>query len=209
MRDPFPIPPPAALVRLVQPLADTLGLQTLPQHAHEVVLACALYHAVYKLASPALSRRLFPRTYAALPPRARLNWDVHVVSLVQSTGINALALWVVLVGDAPARARMDWRARLWGYTGAAGLVQAFAAGYFIWDLAVTARHVRIFGWGMLAHAMCALLVFSCGFVRLLSLPSFSFFFFALPFFSLFHIPFISLYRKARVYELRKIIKEKK
>jgi hypothetical protein len=59
---------------------------------------------------------------------------------------------------------MDWRGRVWGYTGAGGMIQGFAAGYFLWDLCVSTLHVGIFGWGMLAHAIAALVVFSLGFV---------------------------------------------
>ncbi len=59
---------------------------------------------------------------------------------------------------------MGWEERVWGYTGAGGLIQAFAAGYFVWDFGICARNVDIFGWGMLAHAVSALVVFGLGFV---------------------------------------------
>jgi hypothetical protein len=61
---------------------------------------------------------------------------------------------------------MDWEEKVWGYTGASGLVQGFTAGYFLWDLFVTLANVNIFGAGMLAHAVSALFVYSLGFVRL-------------------------------------------
>ena len=54
--------------------------------------------------------------------------------------------------------------RVYGYTGASGLIQALAVGYFVWDLIVSARYLKIFGPGILAHAMTALAVFSLGFV---------------------------------------------
>lgn len=57
-----------------------------------------------------------------------------------------------------------WEERVWGYTGGIGLVQAFAGGYFIWDIIITTQHVNIFGVGMLAHAVSAVFVFSLGFV---------------------------------------------
>lgn len=63
---------------------------------------------------------------------------------------------------------MDWRERIWGYTGAAGMIQGMAAGYFLWDLVITLQNVKLFGWGMLAHAFSALLVFSFGFVSLVA-----------------------------------------
>jgi hypothetical protein len=65
---------------------------------------------------------------------------------------------------------MDWRERVWGYTGAAGMIQGMATGYFLWDLCITGMHVGVFGWGMLAHALSALTVFSFGFVSSLFFP---------------------------------------
>jgi len=62
------------------------------------------------------------------------------------------------------RWNMDWQQRVWGYTGAAGMIQGLATGYFLWDLMVTIRYLKSFGPGMLAHAASALTVFSFGFV---------------------------------------------
>lgn len=59
---------------------------------------------------------------------------------------------------------MGWEERVWGYDGAGGMIQAFAAGYFLWDLMICIRWFSVFGWGLLAHAMAALVVFSLGFV---------------------------------------------
>lgn len=85
-----------------------------------------------------------------------------MVSLVQSTLINAVALWAMFADQ--ERKRMGWGERVFGYTGSCGLVQAMATGYFAYDLIVSAVHVRIFGVGLLLHAMSALWVFSLGFV---------------------------------------------
>jgi hypothetical protein len=164
MHDPFPIHPPAALAKFIEPIANKLGLQTLPLHIHEIAFAFTLYHVTYKYLAPLLSRALFPRIYPTFNARTKLNWDVHIVSFVQSTLINVLALYVMF-GDQALR-DMNWQGRVWGYTGASGLVQAFATGYFAWDLWVTATNVGIFGYGMLAHAVSALFVFSLGFVSI-------------------------------------------
>ncbi|KAF2091449.1 TRAM, LAG1 and CLN8 domain-containing protein [Saccharata proteae CBS 121410] len=161
MHDPFPFAAPAALQRLVQPYADHLSLQTLPMHMHEIIAAALLYHLTCIFVSPALSTRLFPSIYTKLNRRTRLNWDVHVVSLVQSLLINVVALWISAVDE--ERSGMDWRQRVWGYTGAGGLVQALACGYFVWDLWISVRYVKVFGLGLLAHAVSALAVFSLGF----------------------------------------------
>lgn len=62
---------------------------------------------------------------------------------------------------------MGWEERVWGYTGANGMIQGLAAGYFLWDLFTCAGNVGVFGWGLLAHAVAALVVFSLGFVSIL------------------------------------------
>lgn len=72
---------------------------------------------------------------------------------------------------------MRWEEKVWGYTGASGLIQGFAMGYFLWDLVITGMNLGIFGLGMLAHAVSALFVFSLGFVSpLLSISRIGVFF---------------------------------
>ncbi|KAF2796936.1 DUF887-domain-containing protein [Melanomma pulvis-pyrius CBS 109.77] len=161
MHDPFPFAPPEALAKYVEPIANYIGLRTLPLHFHEVTLAFTFYHVLNKYISPALSNYYFPRIYPALNQRTKVNWDVHIVSFVQSTVICVLALYVMWTDR--ERAAMNWEGRVWGYTGGSGLIQAFAGGYFVWDLMVTLQNVRVFGPGMLAHAVSALFVFSLGF----------------------------------------------
>ena len=60
---------------------------------------------------------------------------------------------------------MGPRERVWGYTGASGMVQGFSAGYFLWDLCSCAADRDVHGPGALAHAACALAVSLLGFVR--------------------------------------------
>jgi hypothetical protein len=164
MYDPFPIPCPTFLHDAIQPIAERYSLPTLPSHIHEVLIALGLYHSINLIFSPWASRKFFPKTYTNFNKRTRLNWDVHVVSLVQSCLINVLALWVSFVDR--ERAEWDWRRRVWGYDGAGGLIQAFACGYFLWDIWISLRYVGIFGIGLLAHAVSALCVFIFGFVSL-------------------------------------------
>ncbi|KAI9796560.1 MAG: hypothetical protein M1833_006124 [Piccolia ochrophora] len=160
MEDPL-FPAPAIAVELVQPTANLVGLSTLPFHVHEILLAFLTYQAIFVIAAPAVSRRLAPKTYESLSFGSRVNWDVHVVSMVQALFINACALWVIWTDV--ERTRMSWQERLWTYTGATGMVQAFAAGYFLWDLMVSVMHFRILGPGSLVHAISTLLVTSIGF----------------------------------------------
>jgi hypothetical protein len=162
MHDPFPIPQQQWLSKAVQPFSDYVGLTTLPLHIHEVLASFLAYYFINIAFAPWISRKLFPVKYARLSRERKINWDVHVVSLCQSTVINALALWVMFTDE--ERKGMDWKERVWGYTGAAGMIQGMATGYFLWDLVVTLQNVKLFGLGMLAHALSALLVFSFGFV---------------------------------------------
>ena len=62
------------------------------------------------------------------------------------------------------RWRMSATERVWGYTGAQGMVQGFATGYFLWDVVASVKDVDVHGRGALAHAIAAFLVSSLGFV---------------------------------------------
>lgn len=161
MKDPFFIPPIPALSKAVQPWADKYALPTLPLHVHEVLGFALFYTFIQLVVSPAISNRLFPAYYPRDSRGKRVNWDAHVVSLVQSVLINGMALWTMFVDE--ERAQMDWQQRIWGYTGAAGLIQAMATGYFLWDFVMTAMNLDVFGLGLLAHAVSALSVYSFGF----------------------------------------------
>ena len=59
---------------------------------------------------------------------------------------------------------MDAQERLWGYTGASGLVQGFATGYFVWDLWTAVLDFDVHGAGTVMHAVCALAVSALGYV---------------------------------------------
>lgn len=166
MIDPFPIAPPAFLVSATKPFADAFNLHSLPLHVHEILFATALYTFTEKVFSPWISNLLTPDIYKKLSRRGKLNWDVHVVSFVQSLLINALSLYIIWFDKERATWRDDsqWEMRIWGYYGSGGLAQSFALGYFLWDLYTCSMHVEIFGWGMLAHAISAVAVFAFGYV---------------------------------------------
>ena len=173
MLDPFP-PPPEWLRSAVEPWALWINLPSIPDHIHEVIFAFALYQFIHSFLSPWLSPILFPRSYPNFNRRTKLNWDVHVVSLVQSTLINSFALWVMFTDQ--ERKEMGSGERVFGYTGACGLIQALATGYFVYDMIVSTVHFDIFGLGMLFHGFSALWVFGLGFVST-PLPSTTLLFF--------------------------------
>jgi len=166
MLDPFPIAPPVFLIRAIKPVSDALSLHSLPLHAHEIILAAILYTFIEKVFSRWISNQLCPRTYNGLSRKSRLNWDVHVVSFVQSILICALSLYVIWYDEERKawRPSGEWEGRIWGYYGSGGLCQSFALGYFLWDLYICSMNPEVFGPGMLAHAVSAVAVFGLGYV---------------------------------------------
>lgn len=159
MIDPFP---PRRINILTQPIADRFSLETLPLHAHEILLAAGIYHVIFTYLSPALSRYFFPATYPRASLRIKINWNIHIVSMFNSVFVCSLALWVLLNDE--ERKNMNAEERIWGYTGAIGMTQAFAAGYFAWDTWASAFYLEVTGPGALAHASSALIITSLGFV---------------------------------------------
>lgn len=160
MRD--PIAPPLLLVQLGQRMAGRLGLATLPYHVHEILLGFFGYHLVLHVLSPAVSQLVCPKAYNGFNKRTRLNWNIHWVSMIQALFINTAALWVIFKDG--ERHQMDWRGRLWAYTPASGMVQGFAAGYFLWDLQISIQYMSLDGPSALLHAIGALAVTCIGFV---------------------------------------------
>lgn len=169
MRDPFPFAPIPALSAAVKPWADRLGMHALPLHIHEVLAAALFYTFIHLVVSPIVSTWWFPSYYPRHSRSKKVNWDAHVVSIVQSTFINLLALYVMWHDD--ERREMDWQQRIWAYDGASSFVQSMAAGYFLWDFVTTLCFLDVFGLGLLAHASSALTVYTFGFVRAPPHPS--------------------------------------
>jgi hypothetical protein len=162
MLDPFI--PPRRLVQALQPLSSLLYLKTFPLHAHEILLSWASYHVIQTTVAPLISKCLFPKAYSEWSRKTRINWDSRLVSLLQSSVISSAALYVIF--NDRERSAMDWKGRIWGYTGAGGMVQGFAAGYFLWDIVVSVRYLDVFGPFTLAHALSAFCITMLGFVSL-------------------------------------------
>lgn len=138
-------------------------LTTLPLHVHQAVAVFLIYECIFTLLSPIISTSLFPNSYGRFPRRTRVNWDARVVSTVQATFVSFMALRVIL-GDDEGRSSMSRDDRLWGYSPASGRVQAFAAGYFLWDVLLCIRHLDVQGVSALLHGVAALIITVTGFV---------------------------------------------
>lgn len=146
----------------LQRFCDRYHLTTLPFHADQIIAAFLAYEAIFLFVSPILSGVLVKSIFTRLPRRTKINWHVHVVSFIQAVFISAFAIRIIL--SDPSRRNTTRDERLWGYSPPSGNVQAFAAGYFLWDLLVSIQHLSVLGPGSLVHAFCALLVTMTGFV---------------------------------------------
>lgn len=129
------------------------GLRALPYHFHEILISFTFYTLTYvfsKLFSPYLVK-----SYNTLSKRNQINFNVHVVSMVQCVII--LGLSAPLFNDPVlSKDRVD------GYTPYCGFVISMATGYFIWDVLICIRYYNLFGFGFLLHGAGALLVFIQG-----------------------------------------------
>jgi hypothetical protein len=159
------IPPIPSLQTKIQPWADSLGLHALPLHVHEIFLAFAFYHFIFKYLAPSISILVIPNRYRSFNFKTSLKWNVQCVSMVQSILICTLALTVMSKDE--HRKIMTPEERVWAYDGPAGTVQAFATGYFVWDLVVSLQYINDLGILSLIHALSCLAVYSLGFVSVL------------------------------------------
>ncbi|CAN3372085.1 hypothetical protein DIURU_000389 [Diutina rugosa] len=131
------------------------------RHWHEVAGSFLIYTAV-QMVSPYVSSWVFGDNYRKLSKKTRLNFDIHVVSMVQCI-LSVVALL-------PTWNHPNWQNRandpvtsLLGFNDYYGLVSAITTGYFLWDLMVCLVHFKIFGFGFLFHAFAALWVFGASF----------------------------------------------
>lgn len=125
-------------------------------HWHEIVASFFLYQLLYKV-SPVMCQGIFGDFYTLNSSRkTRLNFDIHVVSMVQCI-LSILLLAPMInhdnLSDNP----------VFGYTPYGGLVASLTCGYFIWDVIICVQHYKMFGMGFLMHAFAALYVFLLSF----------------------------------------------
>lgn len=141
-------------------------LTTLPAHTTQLLGAFGAYQLLYSLAAPAITLSVADKTYLKLPVRSKTNWDIRIVSTLQAIFICFCAFDVI--NNSPERQDTTKEQRLWAYSPSSGKVQAYAAGYFLWDVIVSAQHVKILGVSSLIHAVCAFGITMLGFVSFLS-----------------------------------------
>lgn len=132
------------------------------RHWHEIVVSFVFY-TVIQIASGPLARQYLGTKYTALPKKTRINFDIHVVSMVQC--LISIALLLPMWNHSHWANRLDDPASsVLGYTPYGGLVAGVTVGYFLWDVVVCIKYFTLFGVGFLFHGCAALFVFSTCFV---------------------------------------------
>lgn len=134
----------------------------LEAHWHEVVGAFLFYVTIQALSAPIFSIIMGQR-YTSLPKNTKLNFDVHVTSMVQCI-VSILILIPHLFNPHFNNRLDDPLSSLTGTTPFGGMVCAVTVGYFLWDVYVCIRHYAIFGVGFLFHGFAAMYAYACGFV---------------------------------------------
>ncbi|AOA62842.1 hypothetical protein PP7435_CHR2-0167 [Komagataella phaffii CBS 7435] len=128
----------------------------LEKHWHEIAISFIFYQVLYYLSAP-ICAYIFGSHYThEISKKQRINFDIHVVALVQS--FISILLTLPLFKDPM------WKEDpIFGHTPFSNLVSALTAGYFIWDSIVCIQHFKMFGLGFLLHAFAALYVFMMAF----------------------------------------------
>lgn len=128
-------------------------------HWHEIAFMTAFYCILQKL-SPPFCKKYVGNSYTSLNERVRLNFDIHVVSMVQCV-ISLGTLAPMWNHEYFQNRAIDPVNSIHSYYPYGGFVGSCAVGYFIWDVYVCTRYFKSFGVGFLLHGLAALYVFSC------------------------------------------------
>lgn len=152
-----------ALVNWLQPYADAVELPYLPAHV-PTVLRSLIFFCSLQVLSSGLSTVLLPRAMRRLSPKARTQWDVHVVSFVHSAVIGPLSLYFWYYG-------VENIHRALGYDYTVAQIYATSLGYFFWDIYISARYD---GLAFVIHGVLASLGIVCVFRPVLMIDGLSF-----------------------------------
>ncbi|KAI5966270.1 uncharacterized protein KGF55_000579 [Candida pseudojiufengensis] len=134
----------------------------LEAHWHEILGSTIFYFLIQYLSKP-ISKLIFGSKYTTLKPSTKINFDVHITSMVQCF-ISILILVPHLNNPHFQNRNNDPINSLLGYTPFGTLICSLSVGYFIWDLVVCLKYYKLFGIGFLLHAIAALFAFGCGFI---------------------------------------------
>lgn len=115
------------------PFLTNIGLPYLPIHLSTVFRSLLLWWSL-QLLSAGVSPKLFAKHVGKMSPHKRVQWDMHFVSLVHSSIVAPIALYVWLVTD---ETKTDM---VFAYDFKVGQLYAFSLGYFLWDVIQSMRY---------------------------------------------------------------------
>ncbi|CCH42479.1 putative TLC domain-containing protein [Wickerhamomyces ciferrii] len=137
--------------KFIKPLYNN---PVLDNHINELILVIIAYHSVFTLSS-ILSPLLFPNAFKTLSTKNKVDFHIHVVSMVQSV---LILLAIIPLFNDPILSQD----RVFGYTPYGGFIATMALGYFIWDTIISIIYVKFFGIGFLIHGLVSSSVFLIG-----------------------------------------------
>ena len=143
--------------------SEPLGLRRLPEYFSQTLASLLVFHLIYVQIAPLLLTYLFPKHYLALSPSGRSDWDLRIVSLVQSTVITCFSLYLI-ISQHEARSERGWVDRIYGYNDLEGNLLSISVGYFAWHLAHSIVHRKRHGWVMVGHGVIAFGCFLAAYV---------------------------------------------
>ncbi|KAJ1990802.1 hypothetical protein H4R33_001581 [Dimargaris cristalligena] len=139
----------------LRPVLAGLNLEKLTYH-WPVVLASTLACSLIFTLSGILSPMLFPASFRNMKAFQRINWNIHVVSMVHC----CLALyWSFPLINHPKLAD-DYINSYWPYF---SNIAAVSCGYFLWDFVVSMRYIKQTGIGFAVHGLGSFAVFLLSF----------------------------------------------
>lgn len=135
-------------------------------HYHEILYSFIFYNALF-LVCPVIGKITFKQNYTALNRKQRLNFDIHIIAMIQCLISIVACVPLLLQSQGPDNSYAMGQdfgstnaSKLFGYNYNFSFVGAITTGYFIWDLLVCLQHFDLFGFSFLLHAFAALFVFS-------------------------------------------------
>ncbi|KAJ2781892.1 hypothetical protein H4R18_002598 [Coemansia javaensis] len=140
-------------------LFSAVGLPRLAMYWPRVLVAVALFEAVYRLFA-VVSPVLFPASWARMNKVERYKWCVRKASTVHAAYMVTRSL--VTIADMELRGNP-----LHGTDPDAESAYAVAVGYFLWDMINTYTNLDMNGWGFMSHAVMSFSVYLLSFAPLL------------------------------------------
>lgn len=125
-------------------------LERLPDHLPTAIKTALLCEGLYLASFPVSD--FASVTFRSLSRAKRIDWASRIVSTAFSCYVVVASF--LLQGDKTLEAD-----RLFSYTKDAGHLMGVALGYFLWDVFICTRHLKLFGPGFLVHALACLNVF--------------------------------------------------